>query len=76
MIVLCGNALCGAVLRVSTDDTHTTAVLLRDDMGEYFFCPRCFRRTSIPGVPADLRKGEGPRWAPRRFRLRPTRPLH
>jgi hypothetical protein len=47
MIVLCGNTVCGAVLRVAAVDTPVNAVLLEDASGRFFVCPRCFVRTDM-----------------------------
>jgi hypothetical protein len=57
MIVLCGNAACGAVLRVASSDTPVNAVLLEDASGQFFVCPRCFRRTDM-ATAAAIRRPE------------------
>jgi hypothetical protein len=61
-VVICDNARCGAILRITDAPGPISVVVLSDSAGSFVACPRCGRRTAAeslgdvtgkaPGLPA------------------------
>lgn len=60
MVVICGNAECGALLRSAQKTSPLHAVIRRDASGPYFICPRCQNRTVVPERRRAPRAEAGP----------------
>jgi len=53
-VVICDNARCGAILRITQEPSPIAVSLQADDRSTYIICPRCSIRTVVELEEVDL----------------------